>query len=183
MNRCVVCIVNSGGVLSHGLLLLTNYRLMFVSDSRMQMGEDEDRLPSRALDDLTTQIPIGMIASVALSTETNAFGLNVALGALRVQCRDARVLSFLFRDGGAVETIKTTVCVAATHAMRMNVMLSDASFSSVLHTLQNDSPATTENRSTSRTFSRTKCMSPIPRLQCANQLTNNINSVMPCLQP
>lgn len=101
--------MNRGGVLSHGLLLLTNYRLIFVSDSRMQMGEDEDRLPSRALDDLTTQLPIGMIASVALSTETNAFGLGMALGALRVQCRDARVLSFLFRDGGAVESIKATV--------------------------------------------------------------------------
>lgn len=50
-----------------------------------------------------------MVASVALSTETNAFGIGVALGALRVQCRDARVLSFLFRDGGAVESLRSAV--------------------------------------------------------------------------
>ena len=92
-----------------GVLILTNYRVIFVSNSRLavpSVGDSSDR----QLGDLTTQIPIGNVTSVDLETETSNVSSDGTAKVLRVQTFGGKELIFLFSSsweglyqGGAQE--------------------------------------------------------------------------------
>ena len=100
----------SSSVISKGILLLTNYRLIFLPMTRI-ITEDKSinynkylihNLISNGTNDpnmldLTTYIPLGCIYSISLSTEPDLAG-NPPYEILKIKTVDNRNISFILRD-------------------------------------------------------------------------------------
>jgi hypothetical protein len=85
-----------------GIMLLTNYRIIFVTLSRIlsHMQASSTSLYNgldRSMTDLTTQVPLGCITSVSFTTETESNNTNVH-DVIRIKTIDHRNLSFHLCD-------------------------------------------------------------------------------------
>lgn len=89
-----------GKVFSSGVLLLTNYRLIFVSRMRLV---DENTLLRNVMvaeSDLSTEIAISSVFEVLLSSESDPQSSSGSqIESLSVKCSDGRSFTFLFRSG------------------------------------------------------------------------------------
>lgn len=83
---------------SNGILMLSNYRLIFVGASRINAlrqcyGDiDEDR------GDISMYVPIGAIIQVSMGEEPDYLNPSLSIETIRLKTCDARVLTLLFRD-------------------------------------------------------------------------------------
>lgn len=91
-------------IFCRGVLLLTNYRLIFVSLPRIfslsKLSNTRailKQLTSSSTTDLTMQIPLGCILSASLASEVDPTNVSVSCECLRIQTTDNRRLNFLFR--------------------------------------------------------------------------------------
>ena len=85
-----------GRVSTRGLLLLTNYRLIFISIARLYADAYSVWKEFNKFD-LSTQIPIASIVSCHLTSETDSnSGHNTEI--IKIKTADMRELSFYFRE-------------------------------------------------------------------------------------
>lgn len=97
------CTTYGSKVFVRGVLLLTNYRLIFITLTRISSGNQSiDSAVSNPLStgasDLTTQIPLGCIASVSISTENESTTNNAIFEVIKIKTTDHRNISFVLRD-------------------------------------------------------------------------------------
>lgn len=98
------CITYTSRVSTRGVLILTNYRLIFVSLSNILNASDINSSNVKQFMDhgameLTMQIPIGSIASLSLGTETDGSNNNATVyEILKVRTLDQRTVGFILRD-------------------------------------------------------------------------------------
>lgn len=80
---------------SSGVLLLTNYRLIFVSHSRLAFGNDDEFSTEKT--ELTTHVSISSISDIALCSESNPNTAmnNLKLRGFRIKTTDNKVLLLL----------------------------------------------------------------------------------------
>lgn len=80
-----------------GVLILTNYRLLYVTHARIfQCADLEDELAFPQVD-LSTQVYIGQVVTVHLSSEHD-INSNVYYETIKVRTTDHRNLVFMFKD-------------------------------------------------------------------------------------
>jgi hypothetical protein len=81
-----------GVISSDGILVLTNYRLLFVSHSRLAFANEDTSTMSAAMAELTSSIPIAQITSVELNIEQDPLqNSGVLYDSLSVRTNDSRV--------------------------------------------------------------------------------------------
>jgi hypothetical protein len=77
---------------SDGILVLTNYRLLFVSHSRLAFANEDTSTKSSAMAELTTAIPLAQIVSVELSIAQDPLqNTGVLYDSLTLRTNDSRV--------------------------------------------------------------------------------------------
>ena len=120
--RCQLsCVTYSSRASCKGVLLLTNYRLIFISLSKI-LNENSDNTKAglycsttSLVNDLTTQIPLGCISSINLNNEPDPTNNNTVSEILRLETVDHRSMTFVFRgdleylpqNGGVPSNIST----------------------------------------------------------------------------
>lgn len=126
LNVSVVSLLNTGKISAPGVLLLTNFRLIFVSLNRI-LAHDEpiDENPTasslnawlnvgnnmstwggeetyhKTFDDidLSTEVPLNTVTNIHLTTESEGTFPNVVnYEAIKMRCSDGRTITFVFKE-------------------------------------------------------------------------------------
>jgi hypothetical protein len=99
-----------GKVSSPGILILTNYRIIFVSRSRLSNSSHFKRNPIMRESDLTCYIPLAAISDIAFSgTETDQLHQSQVGEALSIKTVDGRTISFFINASDNYDLVANNI--------------------------------------------------------------------------